>query len=75
MKYRQLGNTELRVSEISLGCSGFWGNRYFSEKKATAVIYAAFERGINFFDTGHNYSSFNAEPRLGRIIKEILKKK
>ena len=72
MKYRQLGNTELRVSEISVGCSGFWGNRYFSEKKATAVIYAAFERGINFFDTGHNYSSFSAEPRLGRIIKEIL---
>ena len=72
MKYRQLGNTELRVSEISVGCSGFWGNRYFSEKKATALIYAAFERGINFFDTGHNYSSFNAEPRLGRIIKEIL---
>ena len=72
MKYRQLGNTELRVSEISVGCSGFWGNRYFSEKKATAVIYAAFERGINFFDTGHNYSTYNAEPRLGRIIKEII---
>jgi len=72
MKYRRLGRTNLRVSEISLGCSGFWGNKYFSEKKAAAVINAAFERGVNFFDTGHNYSSFNAEPRLGRIIKEIL---
>jgi len=72
MKYRRLGNTDLRVSEISVGCSGFWGNRYFSEKKAAAVIHAAFERGINFFDTGHNYSTYHAEPRLGRIIKEIL---
>ena len=33
MKYRQLGNTDLSVSEISLGCSGFLGNSYFSEKK------------------------------------------
>ena len=72
MKYRQLGNTDLNISEISIGCSGFWGNRHFSEKKASAVINEAFERGINFFDTGHNYSSFHAEPRLGRIIKEIL---
>ena len=72
MKYRQLGNTGLRVSEISLGCSGFWGNSYFSEKKASAIIYAAFDWGVNFFDTGHNYSCFHAEPRLGRIVKEIL---
>jgi aryl-alcohol dehydrogenase-like predicted oxidoreductase len=72
MKYRQLGNTDLNISEISIGCSGFWGTRHFSEKKASAVINEAFERGINFFDTGHNYSSFHAEPRLGRIIKGIL---
>jgi len=72
MKYRELGNTKLRVSEISLGCSGFWGNRYFSEKKAAKIIFEAFDRGVNFFDTGHNYSNFNAEPRLGRIVEEIL---
>lgn len=73
MRYRKLGKTDLFVSEISLGCSGFWGNRLFSEKKASALIYEAFEKGINFFDTGHNYSGFNAEPRLGRVIKEILR--
>jgi aryl-alcohol dehydrogenase-like predicted oxidoreductase len=72
MKYRILGKTDLMVSEISVGCSGYWGNKNFSEKKATAVIREAFERGINFFDTGHNYSNFNAEPRLGRIVKDIL---
>lgn len=72
MKYRKLGNTDLMVSEISLGCSGFWGNNKFPENKAGAIVFEAFERGINFFDTGHNYCNFQAEPRLGRIIKEIL---
>jgi aryl-alcohol dehydrogenase-like predicted oxidoreductase len=72
MKYRQLGNTDLSVSEISLGCSGFLSKSYFSGKKASAIIYAGFDRGVNFFDTGHNYSSFHAEPRLGRIVKEML---
>ena len=72
MKYRRLGNTDLIVSEISVGCSGFWGNQYFSEKKAAVVIFAAFERVINFLDTGHNYCTYHAEPRLGRIIKEII---
>jgi len=74
MKYRQLGKTNLLVSEIAIGCSAFWGDKMFSEKKAAAIIHEAFERGVNFFDTGHNYSNFNAEPRLGRILREILKK-
>lgn len=72
MKYRQLGKTDLLVSEIAIGCSAFWGNKIFSEKQAAAIIYEAFERGVNFFDTGHNYSNFNAEPRLGRILRKIL---
>jgi aryl-alcohol dehydrogenase-like predicted oxidoreductase len=72
MKYRKLGKTDLEVSEISLGCSGFWGNKKFPENKAVAVVFEAFERGVNFFDTGHNYCNFNAEPRLGRAVKEIL---
>lgn len=72
MNYRKLGRTDLKVSEISLGASGFWGNKCFSEKTASAIVNEAFDRGVNFFDTGHNYSNFKAEPRLGRIVKEIL---
>ena len=72
MKYRKLGNTDLVVSEVSLGCSGFWGNRRFPEQYASAIIYEAFERGVNFFDTGHNYCNYNAEPRLGRAVKQLL---
>lgn len=72
MRKRKLGRTNLMVSEVSLGCSGYWGNRRFDESIAISLVREAFERGINFFDTGHNYSGFNAEPRLGLAIKEIL---
>lgn len=73
MNYRQLGNTDLHVSEVAVGCSGYWGDKRFSEQSACAVIHTAFEQGVNFFDTGHNYSNFNAEPRLGRALKDIAK--
>ncbi|TLD47429.1 MAG: L-glyceraldehyde 3-phosphate reductase [Accumulibacter sp.] len=72
MKYRRLGTTDLEVSEVALGCSGFWGDRKFPEEQAAAVVMEAIERGINFFDTGHNYSRFNAEPRLGRLLDSVL---
>jgi aryl-alcohol dehydrogenase-like predicted oxidoreductase len=74
MNYRRLGNTDLNVSEISIGCSAYWGDRKYPERKAAEIINEAFDRGVNFFDTGHNYSNFNAEPRLGRIIKDIIAK-
>lgn len=74
MKYRKLGKTNLLVSELAIGCSGFWGNHKFEENKAASVIHEAFEQGINFFDTGHNYCNYYAEPRLGRIVKEIISK-
>lgn len=73
MKYRRLGKAELEVSVISVGCSGFWGHTAFAEKDAAAVIHAALDRGVNFFDTGHHYCKFNAEPRLGRILAPLLK--
>jgi len=73
MKYRKLGNTDISVSEIGLGCSGFWGDKRFSDSSAIKVVQDAYHAGVNFFDTGSNYSNFNAEPRLGRAIKEILK--
>ncbi len=66
---RQLGSTGLSVSQIGLGCSGFWGNRNFSEVAAEKIVRRALERGVNLFDTGINYSNYNAEPRLGRILQ------
>jgi aryl-alcohol dehydrogenase-like predicted oxidoreductase len=72
VRYRTLGRTDLLVSEVALGCSGYWGNRHFSEKTAVSIVRQAFDQGVNFFDTGHNYSAFNAEPRLGHAIRPIL---
>jgi aryl-alcohol dehydrogenase-like predicted oxidoreductase len=74
MKYRVLGSTGLVVSEISLGCSGYWGNVRFDEDAAIRIVREAYDNGVNLFDTGHNYSNFNAEPRLGRAIQDILKR-
>lgn len=71
MKKRALGNTGLNVSVLGFGCASYWGMPYYSEKEAGQLIHTALEHGINFFDTGHSYSHGNAEPRLGRILKEI----
>lgn len=69
---RPLGRTGLEVSAIALGCSGFWGHRRFPEAQAAAIVERALERGVNLFDTGHNYSGFHAEPRLGRILGQAF---
>jgi len=75
MRYRKLGRLETKVSEIGVGCSGFWGHRRFPEEDAHNIIYKAVEEGVNFFDTGHNYCNYNAEPRLGRALKKVFKKR
>lgn len=69
---RALGRTGLQVSPVGLGCSGFWGHRRFPESDAARVVAHALERGVNLLDTGHNYSGFHAEPRLGRILRPLL---
>lgn len=69
---RTLGRTKLLVSPIGLGCSGFWGHRRFDEGAAARVVESALAQGVNLVDTGHNYSDFHAEPRLGRILRPLL---
>lgn len=71
---RCLGRTGLQVSPVGLGCSGFWGHRRFPEARAAQVVAHALERGVNLLDTGHNYSGFHAEPRLGRILRPLLRR-
>jgi aryl-alcohol dehydrogenase-like predicted oxidoreductase len=65
---RSFGNTGVMVSEIGLGCGGYWGLRSFPEKRAAEIVDLALEHGVNLVDTGPNYSGGNAEPRLGRIL-------
>jgi len=74
LQRRTLGRTGLAVSPVGLGCSGFWGHRRFSEQTAANVVEHALAQGVNLLDTGHNYSGFHAEPRLGRILRPLLKR-
>ncbi|WP_449622146.1 aldo/keto reductase family protein [Robertmurraya sp. Marseille-Q9965] len=69
MEYRRLGNTGLKVSEISLGSWLTYGG-YVEEQKATASIDKAYELGINFFDTANVYMRGEAEKVVGRALSK-----
>lgn len=71
MEYRPLGHTGLNVSEIGFGCASFWGKTLFNDAEAIALVHAAAEGGVTFFDTGSSYSGGNAEPRLGQALSTL----
>ena len=70
MFYRQLGNSDLRVSEISLGSWLTLGDNV-DEKKSRACLTTAFDCGINFIDTANAYGKGAAESFLGNTLKGI----
>jgi 1-deoxyxylulose-5-phosphate synthase len=65
--YRRLGDSDLRVSEICLGTWTTFGGS-LDEDAALALVDAAFEQGINFFDTANVYSEGRSEEVLGRAL-------
>lgn len=72
MKYRNIGKTDLRVSEIGFGC----GNNAVLMVKAPheeqlRVVRHALDLGINFFDTAFAYGLGKSEENLGRILNEL----
>ncbi|MDP4084978.1 MAG: aldo/keto reductase family protein [Bacillota bacterium] len=69
MEYRRLGNTGLKVSEISLGSWLTYGG-YVEEEKAAASIDKAYDLGINFFDTANVYMRGAAEVVVGKALKK-----
>jgi aryl-alcohol dehydrogenase-like predicted oxidoreductase len=68
MKYRQLGNSDLNVSEISLGSWLTYGVGV-EAKKSLACLDTAFDCGINFIDTANGYGQGAAESFLGKALK------
>ncbi len=68
MKYRKLGESDLEVSEISLGSWLTYGVGVEAEK-ARACVDAAFDVGINFIDTANIYGRGAAETFLGDALK------
>ena len=67
MEYRTLGDSGLRVSELCLGTWTTFGGS-LDEGEAVAVVEAAFECGVNFFDTANVYSEGRSEEVLGRAL-------
>jgi aryl-alcohol dehydrogenase-like predicted oxidoreductase len=70
MQKRKLGNSNLEVSAIGLGCMGLsFGYGPATEKQqAIALIRAAYERGVTFFDTAEAYGPFVNEELLGEAL-------
>ncbi|HEY4943015.1 MAG TPA: aldo/keto reductase [Rhizomicrobium sp.] len=77
MKYNQLGNTGLFVSEICLGTMTFGGQGMFKivgevdQKGATGIVSRSLEVGVNFLDTADVYSMGNSEKLTGQALKDI----
>jgi aryl-alcohol dehydrogenase-like predicted oxidoreductase len=67
MRYRQLGSSDIQVSEISLGSWLTYGGGVGREQ-AEACVAKAFEVGINFIDTANVYSRGGAESLLGEVL-------
>ena len=80
MEYRKLGNSELNVSRICLGCMGFGdaGNGQHSwtvdETETRKIVKRALELGINFFDTAIVYQKGSSEQYLGRALRDFAKR-
>ena len=76
MEYVKLGNTDIEVSKLCVGCMSFgvpsedfhlWTLGY---EDSSAMVKKALDLGINFFDTANVYSHGTSEEFLGRAIKE-----
>ncbi len=81
MKYIKLGNSDLNVSRICMGCMGFGdasnGQHSWTldETESRKIIKRGLELGVNFFDTAIAYQSGTSEQYLGRAIRDFANRK
>ena len=68
MKYRQLGNSGVRVSTIGLGTNRF-GSDALDQREVNNIIDAALDLGINHIDTANVYQEGRSEETLGEALK------
>lgn len=80
MKYTKLGNSDLNVSRICMGCMGFGDAQHgqhtwtIDEEHSREIIKKGLELGVNFFDTAIAYQSGTSEQYLGRALKDFAKR-
>ncbi len=70
MEYRRLGNSGLKVSEISFGSWVTFVNQ-LNEKSALDCMSYAYDKGVNFFDNAEAYASGKSELLMGNILKKL----
>ena len=70
MKTRQLGTNGLKVSEIGFGCMGLNStySHSLANEESIALIRAAVDRGVTFFDTAEVYGPFTNEEVVGEAL-------
>jgi aryl-alcohol dehydrogenase-like predicted oxidoreductase len=71
MKYRELGRTGWKVSEVSFGAwaiGGTWGP--VDDKESLAALHRAVEMGVNFIDTADVYGDGRSERLVGKLCRE-----
>ncbi len=80
MKYTKLGNSNLNVSRVCMGCMGFGDAAHgqhtwtLDETHSREIIKHGLELGINFFDTAIAYQSGTSEQYLGRALKDFARR-
>ena len=80
MKYTILGNSDLNVSRICMGCMGFGdaGSGQHSwtldEEHSREIIRRGLELSVNFFDTAIGYQSGTSEQYVGRALRDFAKR-
>ena len=80
MKYTKLGNSDLNVSRICMGCMGFGdatrGQHSWTidEEHSREIIKRGLDLGVNFYDTAIAYQSGTSEQYVGRALREFAKR-
>jgi voltage-dependent potassium channel beta subunit len=70
MQYRNLGNSGLQVSALSLGSWLTFGQQ-ISDDTAEALMKTAYDHGVNFFDNAEGYAKGKAETVMGNILQKM----
>ncbi|WP_160680609.1 aldo/keto reductase [Clostridium sp. C8-1-8] len=78
MEYSKLGNSDLQVSRLCVGCMSFGDPKSnfhawtLNAEDSETLVKRALDLGVNFFDTANTYSAGTSEEYLGRAIKNNI---
>lgn len=80
MKYTKLGNTDLTVSRICMGCMGFgkaeagMHSWTLPEEQSREIMKYGLDQGINFYDTAMGYQGGTSEEFVGRAMRDFVRR-